>query len=145
MWLTGKKWVYVQHDEQGGMSNSYSAYEKPTHNSNFAPFSMERRHSSFGKSDQKPTFQHSEMLYPLSLPSHQDLSICNYLIPGRTRVDNEIPTKSSPQWGVQTSVPQKNIFKSFPCDFFSMPVFWGFFFSLMAKNVHIWIFIIMSL
>lgn len=49
------------------MSNSYLAYEKLTHNSNFAPLSMERSHSSFGKYDQKPTFQHSEMLYPLLL------------------------------------------------------------------------------
>lgn len=79
------------------MSNSYSVYEKPTHNSNFAPLSMERRQSSFGKSDQKPTFQHSEMLYPLLLLPHQEPSICNYLISGQKPVDNEIPTKRFPQ------------------------------------------------
>ena len=93
MWLIGKA-SEVQHDKQGGVSDSYSVYEKPTHNSHFAPVSMERRHSSFGKCDPKSTFQHSVMLYPLFLPSHQELSICNYLIPGQKLVDNEIPTKS---------------------------------------------------
>lgn len=107
------------------MSNSYSVYEKPTHNCNFALLRMERRHSSFGKSDQKLTLQHSEMLHPLLVLLHQELSICNYLIPGQKPVDNEIPTECLPQGSVQTLVPHKKTFFKvfhviFPCHFFPL-------------------------
>lgn len=78
------------------MSNSHSGHENPSHNSNLAPLSMVRGHSSFGKSDPQPKTPYSEMLCPLLLLPHQERSICDYLIPSRKLADNETPTKCLP-------------------------------------------------
>lgn len=101
------------------MSNSYSVYENLTHNCNFVLLRMERRHSSFGKSDQTHI---AEMLHPLLVLLHQELSICNYLIPGQKPVDNEIPTECLPVKCSNISSTKKTFFKVFhvifPCHFF---------------------------